>query len=53
MYPLHMVEFAVISITQILREIKFGEFKVSKSDILTHLEGLNFDFYEYFALSQC
>ena len=35
------------SVTQILREIKVGEFRDSKSTILTHLVALNFDFYEF------
>ena len=35
------------SITQILREIKVGNFRVSKSVILTHLEALHFDFCEF------
>ena len=35
------------SITQILREIKFGEFGSAKSAILTHLEALNFDFHAF------
>ena len=35
------------SITQILREIKFGDSRSAKSTILTHLESLNFDFYEF------
>ena len=33
--------------TQILREIKVGDFRASKSAILTHLEALNIDFYEF------
>ena len=32
------------SITQILREINFGESASAKSAILKHLEALNFDF---------
>ena len=35
------------SITQILCEINFWDSRGSKSTILTHLEALNFDFYEY------
>ena len=35
------------SVTQILREIKVGKSRVSKSAILTHLEALNFDLYEF------
>ena len=34
-------------ISQILREINFGEFRSAKSAILTHLEGLNFDFMNF------
>ena len=34
-------------ITQILREIKFGDSGSAKSAILTHLEPLNFDFYGF------
>ena len=30
----------------ILREINFGDFKSTKSAILTHLEALNFNVYE-------
>ena len=36
------------STTQILREIKFGDPWCEKSAIFTHLEALNFDFYEFF-----
>ena len=39
-------KFHDFSITQILREINFGDCKSAKSAILTHLEALNFDFYE-------
>ena len=35
------------SVTQILRETNFGECSSAKSIILTHLEGLNFDSYEF------
>ena len=35
------------SATQILREIKVGESGASKIAILIHLEGLNFQFYEF------
>ena len=35
------------SITQILREIKIGEFRVSKSAIFTNSDTLNFAFYEF------
>ena len=36
------------SVTQILREIKVGEYKVSELTLLAHLETLNFD-YPFFA----
>ena len=35
------------SITQILREIKIGDSRNAKSAILTHLEALNLEFYEF------
>ena len=35
------------SITQILREIYFEDFRNAKSAILSHLEALNFDLYEF------
>ena len=38
-------KFHDFSITQILREINFGDSRSAKSAILTHLEALNFDFY--------
>ena len=41
-----MWKFHNFSITQILREINFGDFRSEKSAILPHLEALNFDFYE-------
>ena len=34
-------------VTQILREINFGDFRSAKSAILTHLEALDFDFYGF------
>ena len=34
-------------ITQTLRKINFGLSRSAKSTILTHLEALNFDFYEF------
>ena len=40
---LHFHNFAI---TQILREINFGESTSAKSAILTRLEDLNFDFNE-------
>ena len=39
-------KFHDFSITQILREINFGDSASVKSAILTHLEVLNFAFYE-------
>ena len=39
-------KLCAISITQILREINFGDSRSAKSAILTHLEAANFDFYE-------
>ena len=42
-------KFKDLSITQILREIKVGEFRVSKCAILTHWEALHFAFYEFLA----
>ena len=35
------------SVTHILREIKIGESRVSKSVILTNSEALNFEFYVF------
>ena len=35
------------SVTQILREIKVGKFKVSKSVILAHFEALNFGLFYF------
>ena len=43
-----MQQFYDFSITQILREIIFGDSWSAKSAILTHLEALNFDFYGFF-----
>ena len=40
--------FQDFPVTQILREIKVGEARVSKSAILTHLESLQFDFFYEF-----
>ena len=42
-----MWKFHSFSITQILREITFGDSRSAKSAILTHLEALNFDLYEF------
>ena len=42
-----MSEFYWFSITQIFREIKFGELKSAKSAILTHLGAMNFNLYEF------
>ena len=47
-YLLTVWKFHEFSVTWILREIKFGNSKSAKSAILTHLEGLNFDFHEFF-----
>ena len=38
-------KFHNFSNTQILREINFGDYRIAKVAILTHLEALNFDFY--------
>ena len=43
------LQFSVCE-TQILREIKIGKFRVSKSAILTILEALNFGFYHFFGV---
>ena len=40
-------KFHNYSITQILREINFSDSRNVKSAILTHLEALNSDVYEY------
>ena len=40
-------KFTDFSITQILREINFGDSRNAKSAILTHLETLNFEIYEF------
>ena len=37
-------KFHAISITQILREINFGDSRSTNSALLTHLEALKFDF---------
>ena len=42
-----MWKFHEFSITQNLHEIKFGDSRSAKSTILTHLEALNLDFYEF------
>jgi len=39
--------FQNFSITQILREINFRDFRNAKSAILPHLEALDFDFYAF------
>ena len=36
-----------LSLDKILREINFGDSRSAKSAILTHLEAVNFDFYEF------
>ena len=43
----HNDEVPGLCITQILREINFGDSKSAKSAILTHLEALNFDLNEF------
>ena len=40
-------KFHGFSITQILREINFGEKGSAKYAILTHLDALNFDFHDF------
>ena len=40
-------KFQDLSITQILREINFVDYRSAKSAILTYLEALNFDFYVF------
>jgi len=40
-------KFHNISITQILRDINLGDSRGAKFAILTHLEALNLDFYEF------
>ena len=42
-----MCEFSDFTITHILRENIFGDSRSAKSAILTHLEALNFDLYEF------
>ena len=44
------MKFHDFLITQILREINFGGSRNTKSAILTHLEALNFHFYEFLPL---
>ena len=41
-----MWKFHEFSITEILREINFGDSRSGKPAILTHLEAVNFHFYE-------
>ena len=41
-----------VEITQILREINFGDSKSAKSAMLTLLVALNFDLYEFFHISK-
>ena len=45
---MHSAEISWFSITQILREIKIGDFRSAKSAIFTHLEALNLDIYDFF-----
>ena len=40
-------KFHEFSIIQILSEIKVDEFRASQSAILSHLEALKFDFYDF------
>ena len=40
-------KFHDFAITQILREINFGDSKSAKTAILAHLKQRNFDFYEF------
>ena len=42
-----MWTFHGFSITQILREINFGDSQSAKSAVLTHLEASNFDYSEF------
>ena len=42
-----MWKFHNFSVTQILREIKISECRVTKAAILTYVEVLNFDFYVF------
>ena len=43
----HSGKFMIFSITQILREINFGEPRSEKSALLIHLEAMTFDFHEF------
>ena len=45
-------KFQDFATTQILREINFWDSWSAKSDILTHLEALNFDTYEFLHISE-
>ena len=42
-----MWKFQDFSITRILGEINFGDSRSAKSAIFTHLQSLNFDFYDF------
>ena len=42
-----MTEFHDFSVTQILREISFGDSRNAKSAIFTHGQALNFDFHAF------
>ena len=46
-YLVTVCKFHEFSITQILREINFRESGSAKSAVLTNLEALNFEFYEF------
>ena len=48
-----MWKFHDFSITQILREINFEDFRSAKSAILANSEALNFDLLSIFALFEC
>ena len=47
MFLVTVWKFLDFSITEILREIKFGDSRSAKSAILTHSDALNYDFYEF------
>ena len=47
-----MWKFANFSITQILREINFGDSRSAKAALLTHLEAPDFGFLGLFAVCE-
>ena len=47
MWPSTVWKFQDFCITEILREINFGDSRSAISAILTYLEALNSDFYEF------